>query len=266
MALGQRIRQARQEAGLSQRQLCGGEITRNMLSLIENGTARPSMDTLCYLARQLGKPVSWFLEESATPNETCVAEARIYYTKKEYVHALKILDNFQTPDVLLTQEYRLLYALAAMGAAEEALGEGKPVYAAQLLQKAWDSGMETPYFEEALQRQWLLCMYRTGQGDCAELASRLPDSGEELLLRAEAADTPEKRASILEASENRTPRWYLLRGQTALCLQDHETAARCLHAAEEAYPREAMEGLERCYREQEDYKQAYLYACKLRQL
>ena len=36
MELGQRIRQARQEAGLSQRQLCGEEITRNMLSLIEN--------------------------------------------------------------------------------------------------------------------------------------------------------------------------------------------------------------------------------------
>ena len=39
--LGQRIRQARQEAGLSQRQLCGETITRNMLSQIESGKARP---------------------------------------------------------------------------------------------------------------------------------------------------------------------------------------------------------------------------------
>ena len=43
MTLGEKIKQARQEAGLSQRQLCGDAITRNMLSQIENGSARPSM-------------------------------------------------------------------------------------------------------------------------------------------------------------------------------------------------------------------------------
>ena len=60
MGLGEKLRLARQEAGLSQRALCGGEITRNMLSQIEHGTARPSMKTLQYLATRLGKPVSTF--------------------------------------------------------------------------------------------------------------------------------------------------------------------------------------------------------------
>ena len=46
MELGEKIRQARLDAGMSQRQLCGDEITRNMLSLIENGSAKPSMKTL----------------------------------------------------------------------------------------------------------------------------------------------------------------------------------------------------------------------------
>ena len=50
MELGQKLRLARQEAGLSQRQLCGEVITRNMLSQIENGSAKPSMETLRYLA------------------------------------------------------------------------------------------------------------------------------------------------------------------------------------------------------------------------
>ena len=63
MELGQRLKQARLEAGLSQRQLCGEEITRNMLSLIENGSARPSMETLRYLASRLGKPMGYFLEK-----------------------------------------------------------------------------------------------------------------------------------------------------------------------------------------------------------
>ena len=61
MELGQRLRQARQEAGLTQKALCGDEITRNMLSQIENGSARPSMETMRFLAQRLGKPVSWFL-------------------------------------------------------------------------------------------------------------------------------------------------------------------------------------------------------------
>ena len=34
--LGQRLKEARIEAGLSQRQLCGDTITRNMLSQIES--------------------------------------------------------------------------------------------------------------------------------------------------------------------------------------------------------------------------------------
>ena len=65
MELGQLLKQARLEAGLSQRQLCGDEITRNMLSQIENGSAKPSMETLRYFATQLGKPISFFLEEEA---------------------------------------------------------------------------------------------------------------------------------------------------------------------------------------------------------
>ena len=266
MELGQRIRQARQEAGLSQRQLCGEEITRNMLSLIENGTARPSMDTLRYFAQRLGKPVGWFLEEAASPNQDRITEARSSYIQKEYTRALEILDSFQLPDVVLENEYRLLYILSAMGAAELALSQDKKIYAAQLLEKAWEMGENALYFGAALQRQWRLIMYKTGQAKAKELAELLPEQETELLLRAEAADTLQEKAKLLDAVTAPTPRWHLLRGVTALELQDYETATKNLLAAENAYPKEAIPALERCYREQEDYKQAYLYACKLRNL
>ena len=266
MELGQRIRQARQEAGLSQRQLCGEEITRNMLSLIENGTARPSMDTLRYFARRLGKPVSWFLSEAASPNEACIAEARNSYTEKEYSQTLEILDRFQLPDALLEQEYRLLMALAAMGMAEQAISQGKKVYAAQLLEKAWQAGAQTVYFTESLHRQWLLLMYKTGQEDPKSLADRLPDHTEELLLRAEAAVTPEEREKILGAVQRPTPYTHLLQGLAAMAQKNYKAALDDLHAAEEDYPKETIPALEQCYRELEDYKQAYLYACKLRDL
>ena len=50
MTLGQKVRQARIRAGLTQEQAAGGRITRNMLSLIENDLSAPSMKTLEYLA------------------------------------------------------------------------------------------------------------------------------------------------------------------------------------------------------------------------
>ena len=85
MELGEKLRQARQDAGLSQRQLCGDTITRNMLSLIEHGTAKPSMETLKLLAARLGKPVSYFLDEEAltSPNHSVMESASRLYDRKE---------------------------------------------------------------------------------------------------------------------------------------------------------------------------------------
>ena len=45
MTLGQKLRQTRLSKGLSQSQVAGGCVTRNMLSQIENDQASPSMRT-----------------------------------------------------------------------------------------------------------------------------------------------------------------------------------------------------------------------------
>ena len=67
MTIGEKLRAARLEAGLSQRQLCEGIVTRNMLSQIENGSAKPSLPTLQALAQRLHKGVQYFLEEAVSP-------------------------------------------------------------------------------------------------------------------------------------------------------------------------------------------------------
>ena len=93
MELGEKLREARLEAGLSQRALCGDVITRNMLSQIENGSAKPSMATLQYLAGQLGKPVGYFLEEQAllSPNSDILLQARQAYAHRQHRQVLLIL-------------------------------------------------------------------------------------------------------------------------------------------------------------------------------
>ena len=108
MELGARIRQARLERGLSQRQLCGDVITRNMLSQIENGSAKPSMDTLRYLAAQLGRTVSFFLEEEIQipHNQQILLQAR----QAKGTQALQLLENYQPPDPVFDPERYLLEA------------------------------------------------------------------------------------------------------------------------------------------------------------
>ncbi len=119
MELGEKIRTARLEAGLSQRQLCGEEITRNMLSLIEHGTAKPSMKTLCYLAGQLGKPLAYFLEEDArdhtelTESAEALRKARDALAAGKDLYAAQLLEQVTAP-VLLRE--KLLLAARIPGA------------------------------------------------------------------------------------------------------------------------------------------------------
>ena len=119
MDLGQKIRAARQELGLSQRQLCGEEITRNMLSLIENGGARPSMKTLSLLAERLGKPVSYFLDESApdpgelTSSGSNLHQARQALKEGKHLYARQLLNGVTAPEL---RREKLLLAARIPGA------------------------------------------------------------------------------------------------------------------------------------------------------
>lgn len=59
--IGARIRMIRRQRGMTQSQLVGEELTRNMLSRIENGAALPSLPTLCHIASRLDVPVGALL-------------------------------------------------------------------------------------------------------------------------------------------------------------------------------------------------------------
>ena len=90
MTLGEKIKRARTERKLTQAQLAGDEITRNMLSAIESDKALPSITTLNYIASTLGLPVSYLLsDENDLP----------FYRKKERIGAIK--------DALAAKSYNL---------------------------------------------------------------------------------------------------------------------------------------------------------------
>lgn len=61
--LGDRIRKARVEAGLSQAKVGQPHFTRAYISALELGKIRPAMNSLEFLAEKLGKPLSYFVED-----------------------------------------------------------------------------------------------------------------------------------------------------------------------------------------------------------
>jgi transcriptional regulator with XRE-family HTH domain len=63
--IGQRIRDARKRAGLTQQQLAGERYTKAYISALETGIARPSMVALSYLSDRLGLAPSHFLDEQS---------------------------------------------------------------------------------------------------------------------------------------------------------------------------------------------------------
>lgn len=256
MELGERIKQARLEAGLSQRQLCGQRLTRNMLSLIENGAARPSMDTLRYFAQVLGKPVGWFLEEqTVSPNQSAMLEAQRCWQASDGAGVLAALEGYQEPDEIFDAERGLLRYLALLAEAREALTQGRRPYALHLLEQAGQA--ESPYITpELAQKRQLL---RAQAGESVSL------NCDEVLL-AQAQQNLEKdplrcMTLLLAAQEQNAARWQYLAGQAQFALGKYAAAAEHLRSVETVYPK-TIGMLEICYRELGDFQKAYEYACK----
>lgn len=257
MALGELLRQARLDAGLSQRELCGDTITRNMLSQIENGGARPSMDTLRYLASRLGKPVAYFLEE-ASPEDGAMEKARKAYAEGNFAATLELVRDIQH-----REEGALLYSLAAMGRAEQVFAEGRLPYAAALLKEA--ARPECMYYTADLERRRLLLLSKADPEALERIAKALPEDDEMLLLRARAAlaeGDPGKAARLLDAAEDcGNSAWCLLRGECWLAAGEYARAIACFAPVEE----QALPQLERCYAALGDYQKAYFYAKRQRE-
>lgn len=135
MTLGQKVRTARLERGMTQKELVGDAITRNMLSKIENDAAAPSVKTLEYLAKALDLPVGVFLEtENPGSVPDGLDEARGAYREGRWTDCLRALE--QDPDAAATDEGFLLRALAGEQAAGEALAREDWAEARDLAEEA----------------------------------------------------------------------------------------------------------------------------------
>lgn len=241
MTLGQRILQARQEAGLSQRALAGQEITRNMLSALEHDNANPSLSTLQLLAKRLGKSVSWLLGE-----EDPLAPAWEAFDRGEFRRCRELLAGSTDRQGLL------LLSLATVREAEQAVREGRLPYGAALLEGF------APAPELSVERQLALLRAR-----CDVRQADAIGEDDALLLKAEAAlldGRTDDAERYLQALDHRDGGWHRLMGELCFRRGDYPAAADHFHRCEDRF--DVRERLEICYREQGDYKMAYYYAKK----
>ena len=84
MNLGEKIRALRKRRGMTQRELAGDCITRNMLSSIENGSALPSIGSLLYIAEKLEVSPAYFFDDSERPQSELESTLCALYNEGEY--------------------------------------------------------------------------------------------------------------------------------------------------------------------------------------
>src|ERR1051325_1062995 len=110
--LGERLRQLRVAAGLTQTDLAGERFSKEYVSQIERGKTRPTRETIEWLAAKLGVDPS-FLEKGVSADERSRAEAMLARAEAltnahHYDEAIRELENSRTA-VLATGAPELEY-------------------------------------------------------------------------------------------------------------------------------------------------------------
>lgn len=159
MQLGERIRARRCELGLTQAALCGEEITRNMLSQIEQGKATPSLKTLFYLAEHLGVPVVYFFcaegEEFFYRKQTCFPRLSSLFRGGAYAECLRV---FEKELGVCDDELGLMMAICAFECGKKAWHNGAMESAVGYFQSALDYTGETAYPTDSIRAGCALMM------------------------------------------------------------------------------------------------------------
>lgn len=146
MNIGKKIKELRIEKLMTQSELAGGEITRNMLSRIENGAANPSLSTIIHLASKLGVPAGYLLsegdEEFIYHKTNAIKNIRRAYTDGHFELCRDLcLSSFDEYD----DELELILADCCFEIAEEQMRSGRLYEARDYLDEAMRHAEKTMF-------------------------------------------------------------------------------------------------------------------------
>ena len=146
--LGKKIKEARLAKKMTQTEVVGNFITRNMLSQIESGVATPSLNTLEYLAGVLDIPVQTLIPDSREAQAETesdadkLCEAKQLFRDGEYDRCFQIaktLADSKFSDEAAALDARCYFNMAVM--AEKNGDYGKAAFLVQQADELADVGI-----------------------------------------------------------------------------------------------------------------------------
>lgn len=164
--LGRIIRNIRLEKKMTQSEVVGSFITRNMLSKIESGSAVPSLPTLDYLAKALDVPLSRLLPDENDEGGNSDASTLLIKTKAalnegQYEQAIKLANKLPTP---FFDEKEAICARAYLFLAKENLKKKEFDKACESTKLSLDKAKKGIYSSRDLQTEALLILDTANEG------------------------------------------------------------------------------------------------------
>lgn len=289
MNIGKKIKSIRSQKQMTQRQLAGDHITRNMLSRIENGGALPSLQTIIYLAGRLNISPGFLLAEGE--EELLFRKFyRIENIKRAYRDGeLRICrDLCRGAGLEEEDEICLILACCALGIAKEEFASGRLRSAGGYLEEAVDSAGRGAYCNDSFRAEaavYFRYMRKISPTLGGELTGPPPPEGLShgdrfcrYVIALEALDSLPpggKSDGIIgqEAFETDDPYAAHIRARRAMREENFDLGGEALRSilnSNSAIPDPVLYAvfcdLELCSRESNDYRSAYEYAAVGRNL
>ena len=152
MEIGEKIKSLRLAKRMTQSELAGDQITRNMLSLIENGSALPSLPTIIYLSERLDVPAGMLLaradEELMYQKLAELQKIKGAYERGEYRLCYDICRTLKKEQ--LDDEIYLILSKCAFNLAVESFNMGSLHQCVRLLDKACEYSSKTMYKDDKI--------------------------------------------------------------------------------------------------------------------
>ena len=284
MNIGERIRELRISKLMTQADLAGDHITRNMLSCIENGSANPSLSTIIYIAGRLGVPAGFLLaeqgDEMAYRKMSNLSNIKKAYTTGDVQSCKSLcLSGCPEPD----DEISLLLANCDTEIAVEEFWSGKLRSSCRFFDEALSYAERTIYATDAIEAE-IRVYFRFMERISHTLYSDLLDEEKALSVKSnliisqyldaldalDNADTTVAEALIERLDHSGKYSFFAAHLQSRLLIiqKNYKQAQKALQQLlqDSDTPLNKIElytvlgDLEICCRENEDYKNAYRYA------
>ena len=273
LSLGKKIRQLRIDRKITQQELVGDFITRNMLSQIENDIATPSIKTLQYIADNLEVPLSFLMinehDDEYNKNyeyddiQTINIKAKEIFFEGNYLKYIDIADN--NPEITdENKESSMLLGMACLEAASECFINGEKDNCLEYCKRAEGCAYILGGLAAGKQIRKQAELYRFL---CQPILTEDGEEYKSMNIRDINSDDFLSRTF----DENGFCRYNITAAHRALKREEPQEALRYLREVEtfvenfsnHPYKRELYKLFETAYVKTEDYKNAHLYSSKI---